>query len=271
MIPSRKDIHLTTGEGGRKKSKNQKMKKTLLLTGIVVGLVPTVQAAIMVGTVIGLDFESAGQVFPVPATATATTSNFNNFNTNLADGATGTISSVIDTSSDVLPGVGIEITNNLGKTAGLTGVESNATTVAPFNVSSIFSDNWGGANVGNGNRADFGPLTDASNIVIRFTGLDTGFLYDLSGGGAFNNANFNTIWTVAGTAPATTDSTGTAYVTLTDLAPDASGNIEVTVTRNNVQLLISGASLEAVSAVPEPSTALLSALAGLGLLARRRR
>ena len=249
------------------------MKKTLLLTGIVVGLVPTIQAAIVVGTVIGLDFESADQVFPSPATATATTSNFNNFNTNLADGATGTISSVIDTSSVPLPGVGIEITNNLGKTAGLTGAVSNATTVAPFNVNSVYSDNWGGANVGNSNRADFGNLTDASNIVIRFTGLDTGFLYDLSGGAGFNNANFDTIWTVAGTAPATTNSNsaGASYVTLTDLAPDASGNIEVTVTRSNVQLLISGASLEAVSAVPEPSTALLSTLAGLGLLARRRR
>ena len=235
------------------------------------GLVPTIQAAITVGTVIGLDFESPDQVFPTPVTATATTSNFNNFNTNLADGATGTISSVIDTSSVALPGVGIEITNNLGKTAGLTGVVSNTTTVAPFNVNSVFSDNWGGANVGNSNRADFGVLTNTSNIVIRFTGLDTGFLYDLSGGAGFDNANFDTIWTVAGTAPATTNSAGTGYVTLTDLAPDASGNIEVTVTRSNVQLLISGASLEAVSAIPEPSTALLSTLAGLGLLARRRR
>ena len=238
------------------------------------GLVPTIQAAITVGTVIGLDFESPDQLFPVPAAATATTMNFNNFSTGLADGATGTISSVIDTSIAVLPGVGIEITNNSGKTAGLTGVAGNATTVAPFDVTSVFFDSWGGADVNiNANRADAGPLGADANIVIRFTGLDTGFLYDLSGGGAFNNDNFNTIWTV-GEVSATTDSnstTGGEFVTLSDLTPDVGGNIEVTVTRNAAQLLIAGVALEAVSAVPEPSTALLSALAGLGLLARRRR
>ena len=37
MIPSRKDIHLTTGEGAEE---IQKMKKTLLLTGVALGLVP---------------------------------------------------------------------------------------------------------------------------------------------------------------------------------------------------------------------------------------
>ena len=72
---------------------------------------------------------------------------------------------------------------------------------------------------------------------------------------------------------ATTDSDGgaAAFVTLSDLAPDSSGDLSVTVTRQNVQLLFSAVTLEAVSQVPEPSTSLFAGLAGLGLLVRRRR
>ena len=47
----------------------------------------------------------------------------------------------------------------------------------------------------NANRADTGTLAADANIVITFTGLDTSFLYDLTGGGSFGNDNFNTIWT----------------------------------------------------------------------------
>ena len=125
-------------------------------------------------------------------------------------------------------------------------------------------------------RADSGTLAADANIVITFTGLDTSFLYDLTGGGVFgsnNPNNFNTVWT-SGTVQATTDSdssSGGEFVTLSDLAPDSSGELSVTVTRANVQLLFSAVTLEAVSQVPEPSSSLLASLAGFGLLVRRRR
>ena len=252
------------------------MKIHTIYLSVAVGLCVQAQGAITLGTVIGVDFESPSPLVGDPGVGTTAATNFNTFDVQAADGATASFAgTVIDTLGVSIAGVGIEVENNLGKATGLTGVESGATTVAPFNETSIYSDNFGAANVGNTNRADFGTLTDTSNVVITFTNLDTGFLYDLTGGGAFggnNPDNFNTIWTSGGQS-ATTDSNGgaAAFVTLSDLAPDSSGDLSVTVTRANVQLLFSAVTLEATSQVPEPSTSLLAGLAGLGLLVRRRR
>ena len=261
---------------GDRRVKEEIMKIQTTLLSVAVGLCVQAQGAITVGTVIGIDFESPSPVFGTAGVGTNPVTNFNTFDVQAADGATATF---VGTLNDTLANsttIGLEVENNLGKESGLTGVVSVTTTVAPFNETSIYSDNYGAANVGNSSRADFGTLTDASNVVIRFTGLDTGFLYDLTGGGAFggnNPNNFNTVWT-SGTAQATTDSdssSGGEFVTLADLAPDSSGELSVTVTRANVQLLFSAVTLEAVSQVPEPSTSLLAGLAGLGLLVRRRR
>ena len=251
------------------------MKIQNALLNITVGLFCVqAQGAITVGTVIGVDFESPSPAFGTGGVGTASATNFNTFDVQVADGATASFAgTVIDTLGVSIAGVGIEVENNLGKATGLTGVVSAATTVAPFNETSIYSDNFGAANVGNINRADSGTLAADANIVITFTGLDTSFLYDLTGGGVFgsnNPNNFNTVWT-SGTVQATTDSdssSGGEFVTLAGLAPDSSGELSVTVTRANVQLLFSAVTL---TAVPEPSTSLLAGLAGLGLLVRRRR
>ena len=250
------------------------MKKTITLL-LAFGMASyTANAVVVLGTVIGVDFESPNALVGDSSPQNTPTQSWNTFGQDLADGATGTLAApLVDLGGASLAGVGLSVTNNLGKGASQTGVVSNTTTVAPFDDSAIFEDNWGGASVGNGGRADFGPLTAASNVVITFTGLDTNFLYDLSGGGAFNNDNFNTTWTSGGVT-ATTDSdsaTGGEFITLSDLAPNASGDLSVTVSRPNVQLLFSAVTLEAVSVVPEPSTSLLAGLAGLGLLVRRRR
>lgn len=251
------------------------MKIHTIYLSVAVGLCVQAQGAITLGTVIGVDFESPSPVFGTGGVGTTAATNFNTFDVQAADGATATF---VGTLNDTLANsttIGLEVENNLGKATGLTGVVSVTTTVAPFNETTIYSDNYGAANVGNSSRADFGTLTDASNVVIRFTGLDTGFLYDLTGGGAFggnNPDNFNTIWTSGGQS-ATTDSNGgaAAFVTLSNLAPDSSGDLSVTVTRDAVQILFSAVTLEATSQVPEPSTSLLAGLAGLGLLVRRRR
>ena len=253
------------------------MKIETTLLSIAAGLCVQAQGAITVGTVIGIDFESPSPVFGTGSVGTASATNFNTFDVQAADGATASfVGTVIDTLGVSILDVGIDVTNNLGKATGLTGAFSGATTVAPFNETSIYSDSYGAANVVSSTRADSGTLAADANIVITFTGLDTSFLYDLTGGGVFgsnNPNNFNTVWT-SGTVQATTDSdssSGGEFVTLSDLAPDSSGELSVTVTRANVQLLFSAVTLEAVSQVPEPSTSLLASLAGFGLLVRRRR
>ena len=198
--------------------------------------------------VVGFDFESPDPAFGTGGVGTNAATNFNLFDTQAADGATVSQAGFIDMAGAIVPGLGLEITNNLGKETGLTGVASNSTAVSPFSETSIYSDNYGAANVGNMDRADFGLLTDDSNIVLTFTGLDDELLYDVTGGGAFNSNNFDTVWT-AGDVSATTDSTSTTggeFVTLSGLATDGSGNLVVTVTRANVQLLFSAVTIEAI-------------------------
>ena len=83
--------------------------------------------------------------------------------------------------------------------------------------------------------------------VLTFTGLDDELCYNVTGGGAFNNNNFDTIWT-AGDVSATTDSTSTTggeFVTLSKLATDGSGNLAVTVRRANVQILFTAVTIVA--------------------------
>ena len=207
----------------------------------------TAQAQLAIGDVAGFDFESPTPVFGDMSVGTDSSTNFNLFDTQAADGETVMQSGFVDLTGAPIMGLGLEVTNNLGKDTGLTGVVSNPT-VSPFNDTSIYSDSYGAANVGNMDRADFGLLTDDSNIVLTFTGLDDELSYNVTGGGAFNSNNFDTVWT-AGDVSATTDSTsatGGAFVTLSDLATDGSGNLTVTVTRANVQLLFSAVTIEAV-------------------------
>ena len=208
----------------------------------------------MPGATVCFDFESPTPVFPTDGSndsvGTNPATNFNLFDTQAADGATVSQTGFINQAGDSVPGLGLEITNNLGKETGLTGVVSNMTTVSPFNETTIYSDSYGAANVGNMDRADFGELTDESNIVLTFTGLDDELCYNVTGGGAFDNNNFDTIWT-AGFVSATTDSTSTTggeFVTLSNLVTDGSGNLTVTVRRANVQICFSAVCIEAVEA-----------------------
>ena len=162
---------------------------------IAIMMCVSAQADIVVGESIAIDFESPNAVFGDVGGGTATGTNFNVFDASLADGASISIGALTELTMGGTSAVGLTVDNNLGKDASLTGVVSGATTVAPFNVAGVYNDNWGGANVGNSGRADFGTLTDGSNIVLTFTGLLDNQLYDLTGGGRFNNSNFDTVWT----------------------------------------------------------------------------
>ena len=213
----------------------------------------TAQAQLAIGDVAGFDFESPAPVFGDMSVGTVASTNFNLFDTQTADGETVMQSGFVDLTGAPIMGLGLEVTNNLGKDTGLTGVVSNTTTVSPFNETSIYSDSYGAANVGSDSRADFGPLTDESNIVLTFTGLDDELCYSVTGGGVFNNNNFDTVWT-AGDVSATVDSTsdtGGEFVTLSGLATDGSGNLAVTVTRANVQILFTAVTIEATEKVDD--------------------
>lgn len=214
----------------------------------------TAQAQLALGDAAGFDFESPAPAFGEPSVGLDSATNFNLYDTQATDGTTVSQTGFIDLTGAAITGLGLDVTNNLGKDTGLTGVVSGTTTVSPFDDVSIHSDNYGGANVGNASRADAGNLTDDSNIVLTFTGLDDGLLYDVTGGGVFNNNNFDTVWT-SGAATATTDSTSTTggeFVTLSELATDGSGNLSVTVTRNAVQIFFAGVTIEATAVNDNP-------------------
>jgi len=108
------------------------MKNHTIFLSITVGLCVQAQGAITAGTIIGIDFESPSPVFGTGGVGTNASTNFNTFDVQAADGTT----------------------------ASFAGTET-----------SIYSDSYGAANVVSMNRADFGTLTDASNVVIRFTSL----------------------------------------------------------------------------------------------------
>ena len=96
-----------------------------------------------------MDFQSPSVVDGPNGVMTTASTNFNAFGVQAADGATATFAgTVIDTSNNSLPGVGIEVDNNSGKASGLTGVAGVATTVVPFNENSLYTNTYGSATVG---------------------------------------------------------------------------------------------------------------------------
>ncbi|MEP4077180.1 PEP-CTERM sorting domain-containing protein [Haloferula sp.] len=245
-----------------------KAKKLILTSFGALALIPTANAALVLGDTVGIDFASPNVVFgtnnavdPAPAT------NFNKFDTDTAAGATASFGAgtLINTTGATVSLVDFSVTNNMGKAAGLTAVPG-LVGPAPFDDATIYVDNYGAANVGNGSRADFGTLPAGANLVFTFSGLDDGLSYTVSGGFDHASTNFNTTWDIDGQS-ATTDTSGTGYITLSDLETDGSGNLEITVTKST-QLFVSGLTL---TAVPEPSSAILLGAGGLLLLSRRNR
>ena len=207
------------------------------------------------GEVIGIDFASPEPAFGDDSSATPTAgSNFNAFDIQTADGATASfVGTLINLDGDSTS-VGFSVTNNMGKSTGLTGIPGQPGP-APFDDATIGVDNYGGANVGNSSRADFGPLSADANLVLTFSGLDDSLSYQVSGGYLHTSANdnFNTTWEIDGQSATTVNTSGAqdaGYITLSNLTTDGSGNLEITVTKS-VQLFIAGLTLTASSDAPE--------------------
>ena len=223
------------------------------------------------GDSIGIDFASPGVVFGNDSSvAPAAGTNFNAFDTATEDMATASFSGTLITLTGGTTGIGFSVTNNTGKASSLTGV-SGTPGPAPFDDETIGVDNYGAANVGNPDRADFGPLlgsidedgnavdevdedgnfvAPAANMVFSFSGLDDSLAYEVTGGYLHStpNDNFNTTWDIDGqsaTTANTSEMPDAGYVTLTNLSTDGAGNLEITVTRG-IQLFVSGLTVTAV-------------------------
>ena len=184
-----------------------------------------------------------------PSTAPAAGTNFNAFDIQTADGATASFSgTLVNGDGAPVTSVGFTVTNNLGKVSGLTGITGSAGP-APFDLT-IGTDTYGAANVGNNSRPDFGALTNASNLVFTFSGLDDDLTYDVTGGYLHNpaNENFNAIWESNGQSATTANESGlpdAGYVTLSELSTDGGGNLEITVSRSAAHIFVAGLTLTA--------------------------
>ena len=85
----------------------------------------TAQGQLAVGDVAGFDFESPAPVFGDASVGTNPTTNFNLYDTQALDGMTVMQSDFVDLTGAPVMGLCLEVTNNLGKDTGLTGVASN--------------------------------------------------------------------------------------------------------------------------------------------------
>ena len=224
--------------------------KSLITTTLLAALtaVSANAATLAFGTKIGIDF---GPTDPT-----------NNFN-DTGNALTGSIAagSVIETTTgDTVTGVGF--------TWGGGGNFSNddaATESELAGQPSQFNDS---------NLTDWLGSFNNGSITLNFSGLDDVFTYGLVIGAGFTGpSDTSTNW--VGGANSVSGSTiknasgADAWVTLTGLTTDGSGNLAITGTGAASTPVPVVAALE-LTAIPEPSAALLGGLGLLALLRRRR-
>lgn len=224
-------------------NKSKRIAGSLLILGALA--IPAHAASLVIGTEIGVDFGP-----------TAPTNDFNE-----ATGNVGSISSgsLIDTSNVVLSGVGFSWSS---------GGNSNDAN-SPSGEPAVFNDS---------NTTDWLITVNNTNnglITLTFDGLFNGAAtYDLLIGAGHSNTNPDTTWTADGKSATTVSTSGaTAYVTLTGLTTDGSGNLVITAAGagGRADISVVSALTLTVTAVPEPSSTALLGLGGLALILRRRR
>jgi hypothetical protein len=213
--------------------------------------IPANAAVLIAGTEIGVDFGP-----------TAPTNFFNTVNPDPAAGGSISAGNVIDTSNATVDGVGFSW-------ASASGFFNNNDAISLAGQPAVFNES---------NLTDWIGISGDQNvqgfITLTFTGLDDSLTYDLVVGAGFASAISDVLWT-ADSQSATTDSSvgANSFVTLSGLSTDGSGNLVIvgagTGGAGNRQDIVVVSALH-LTAIPEPSAALLGGLGLLALLRRRR-
>ena len=185
---------------------------------------------------LGIDF---GSIAPAGGT------NFNQFDLDTDDGETETLpaGSLIDLEGNTLAGISFSLTNDTGQDTTRANVTSGQNGDGNLIVdASVFEDSY----ISNNQAA--APLDADANFVLTFSGLDDSLTYDLSGGFANGNGNFDANWTVGGQ----TLLAAPGYVGFENLSTDGSGNLEIVVSRETLHVTLGALTLTAKTlAVPE--------------------
>jgi hypothetical protein len=212
------------------------MKNTLILMSFL-ATAGSVHAQLLLNEAIQVDFGP-----------TVSTGNINNY-TAAAPGniAAGTL---VKTTGGTVSNVGLTVGGNI------------------FFSNNDALDTATGTPFGANAQTDWIGVPDGTSFTLTFTGLNPALIYDVVLGGMFFHEGANTRWSVSGAADQTTNSgSATAsYVSFTGLGASG-GNLTLTGFQINDAAVVSAVQ---ITAIPEPSAALLSGLGLLALLRRRR-
>ncbi|MFC7338748.1 PEP-CTERM sorting domain-containing protein [Haloferula chungangensis] len=250
-------------------------------------LIPAANAALILGDTIGIDFQPTQARADAVGGTLATGTNFNVFDIDTDDDglsiavdgddldSTATIAAgtLINTSGATVSGVSFSLTNNTTQdTLRATFANQGTDGALPpslLNEMAVWQDGY----ISNNQGGSLG-IPSGGNFVLTFSGLDDSLTYVLEGGWDNDNGsgNFNMNWAADG-KDFTTDIAGAAgagYGKLSGLSTDGAGNLVITVTEANDpdHVVIGGLTL---TAVPEPSAAILAGAGGFFLLLRRNR
>lgn len=225
--------------------KNRQYTRQLAAAAATVALATSANAAtIMPGTEIGVDFGP-----------TAPTNDFNQVNPDPASNGSLAAGTLIDTSNVTVDGVGFSWSSTSAWFNNNDAVDSGPTV---FNTS---------------NRTDWLGISSGDNpgiMTLTLSGLDDSLTYDLVIGAAFTGDIADTSWEVDGQTLLAEATSSNAYRSFTGLSTDGTGNLVMTGTGATNRLDIATVSALHLTAVPEPSAALLGGLGLLALLRRRR-
>lgn len=235
------------------KPKHQKPLIAMALAAIAFTVNSANAAVLSSGTSIGIDFGP-----------TAPTNNFNQVNPDPAAGGSIAAGGLVSTTNVTVDGVGFSwasASNFFNNNDSI----SIAGQPAEFNESNL--TDWIGISSSGTNPAGV--------ITLTLTGLNDLLTYDLLIGSGFDSDIADVLWSADSKSGLSDSSSGpNSFVTLTDLSTDGSGNLVIvgtgTGTTTALRKDIVIVSALHLTAIPEPSTALLGALGFLALLRRRR-